>query len=220
LTTEQDHPDFHLGETKIYGLNEKWCKYGVEHGLRDDDMDALDLMRRIYQEVLKKDAYWHFFWEGDYTVIRHEVGYYRHIKHLVEQNTDDLEVVQVLDGYRENMPTTKKYLESYVHIFHGFSLLALEIEDDDFLDCLERNNHCFLNMVTRFSLRDRFKVPCDKYGTTDGMGWESIAIMMVAHLRSYTVGWLYGTSEERKKQERKREKECNAKSAAEEAATL
>lgn len=196
-----DPPDFHLGETRIYGLNENWCKNGVEHGLHDDDIDALGLMRKIYHEVLKKDAYWHFFWEGSYTTIRHEVGFYIHIKHLVEQYTDQLNVVQVARGYRENIKVTKKYLDAYIPIFHGYSILALELEDDDFLDCLERNNHCFLNMVTRFSLRDKYKVPDDKYGTTDGMGWESVALLMVAHLRSYTVGWLYGTNEERKKNE-------------------
>jgi hypothetical protein len=180
LTTEQDHPDFHLGETRIYGLNERW---------EGTFINALGLMREIYDKVLKKDAYWHFFWEGSYTVIRHEVGYYSHIKHLVEEYTGTLDVVKVEKGYRENIKMTKKYLDAYIPIFHGYSILALEMEDEDFIEAFERNTHCFLNMATRNSIRSQFKIPGDIAETHTGMGWEAIAIHMLGHMRGWTAGW-------------------------------
>ncbi len=184
-----------LAELKIYGLNEKW-------GDADSGADALELMREVYKTVLSNDHRWHFFWEGDYTVIRCDSFYANTVDNYFS-TFDDFTVVWKQGGYDENIPVTKKYLEAYVPIFHGYSVLAMEMDNDDFIEILERNNHCFLNMVTREELIERYAVPGDRFETHKGMGWEAIVLSHVANLRMYTCGWLYGLFERKKREDGK-----------------
>ena len=198
-----------LGEIKVYGLNERWTSSGPGHQGAEDEYTALELMQEIYKSILHNDSMWHFFWEGDYTVIRCQFQYLSVVKQLLEgwnKTLDEhskLEIVEKQLGYQENIPVTKKYIEAYVPIFHGYSVLAMEMDNEDFIEILERNNHCFLNMVTRYDLVEQYRIPGDKYDTHDGMGWEAIVLSHVANLRMYTCGWLYGLIEGKKRQDGK-----------------
>lgn len=182
-----------LDETRIYGLNDKW-----DNGT----FDALGLMLKIYHEILNTDQYvdsmWHFFWEGSYTVIRHYPGKHQAIADLVRSIDKDLTVVSKQGGYQENIPVSLKYLRAFLSIFHGYSILAMEMEDKDFLQILERNNHCFMSMVTRKSITEQYKIPGDVYGTDEFMGWEAIALHSVAHQRAWTSGFFNAGSLESK----------------------
>lgn len=169
-----------LDETRIYGLNNEW-----EGGL----IDALGLMREIYDKILNADDLWHFFWESSYTVIRHRPGTHQAIAKLVYSYNEGLKVVRKDKGYEENIKITRKYLDAFLHVFHGYSVLAMEMKDKDFLEVFERLNHCFLNPVTRDSITEQFKIPGDTYGTDEHMGWEAIALFSLAHQRSWAAGW-------------------------------
>jgi hypothetical protein len=184
-----------LAELKIYGLNEKW-------GDEESGADALELMREVYKTVLSNDYRWHFFWEGDYTVIRCDPFYANTVDNYFSE-FKDFTVMWKEGGYEENIPITKKYIEAFIHVFHGYSILALEMDDDDFIGILERNNHCFLNMVTRDELVDRYAIPGDQFEVHKGMGWEAVVLSHVANLRMYTCGWLYGLFERKKRQDGK-----------------
>lgn len=178
-----------LAEIKIFGLNEHWIA-------EDTKETALDLMQILYHNVLQVDNRWHFFWEGTYTVIRCNPLLVPHLKELVEANDKDLKVVIVANGYNENIETTRKYLEAFIHIFHGYSVLAMEMDSEDFVSILERINHCFLNVVTREEIVDQFRIPGDsdisEMKVHKGMGWEGLAISLVANLRMWTAGWYSG----------------------------
>lgn len=174
-----------LAEIKVYGLNEKWVHESTKE-------TAPELIRILHRNILYHDKRWHFFWEGKYTVIRCDPQYLPVVKQLLEANDESFECIETIGGYQENIKTTDKYLEAFVSIFHGFSLLAVEIEDEDFIQTLERLNHCFLNMVTRPSIQKQFKIIGDSAETHLGMGWEGLAIQAVAHMRSYTAGWYNG----------------------------
>lgn len=178
-----------LAEVKIFGLNEHWVA-------EDTKETALDLMQILYHNVLKVDNRWHFFWEGRYTVIRCNPLLVPHLKELIKANDKDLEVEVVDNGYNENIETTRKYLGAFIHIFHGYSVLAMEMDNEDFVSILERINHCFLNMVTREEIVDLFALPGDsdisKMKIHKGMGWEALALSLVANLRMYTAGWYSG----------------------------
>lgn len=181
-----------LEETRIYGLNEKWVDTSSKE-------DGLGLMSILYRNIFMDDPYWHFFWEGDYTVIRHCEGRHQRIKQLVKANDPGgtLTVIHKLGGYQENIKITERYLQAFIPIFHGFSVLAMEMYNEDFISVLERINHCFLNMVTRESIVDHFNpayISKDlvKMNVHKGMGWEGLAISMVANLRMWTAGWYRG----------------------------
>ncbi|MCK5291276.1 MAG: hypothetical protein KAR39_04585 [Thermoplasmata archaeon] len=171
-----------LAELRVYGLNDKWVHASTKE-------TALELIRILHRNILYHDSRWHFFWEGKYTVIRCDPQYLPVVKQLLEANDEDFECVETVGGYQENIEMTKRYLEAFVPIFHGFSLLAVEMEDEDFMGILERINHCYLNMATRKVLVDQFRIPGDLAETHLGMGWEALAIQAVAHMRSYTAGW-------------------------------
>ena len=183
-----------LAELRVYGLNEKW-------GDADSGADALEIMREVYRTVLHVDNNWHFFWEGDYTVIRCNPLLAHHVEKYFKDDFDDFTVKRTEDGYQENIPVTKKYIEAFIHVFHGYSVLAMEMDDDDFIEILERNNHCFLNMVTREGLVEKYAIPGDRFETHKGMGWEAIVLSHVANLRMYTCVWLYGLFERKKRED-------------------
>lgn len=180
-----------LEETRVYGLNERWKNPNTKE-------DALDLMQILYLNILIHDPYWHFFWEGHYTVIRHSPDKHYRLKELIKLNDpdDELTVVHKLSGYQENIETTKRYLGAFIPIFHGYSVLAMELDNQDFIPVLERINHCFLNMVTRDAIVEEFDIDKIMHGKTinihQGMGWEGLAISMVANIRLWTAGWYRG----------------------------
>lgn len=173
-----------LAELKVYGLNEHWVDQKTKE-------DGLDLMRILYRNSLNTDPLWHFFWEGDYTVIRCSPMIASEIDETLS-HYDDFTVVWAKNGYDENIKITAKYLPAFVQIFHGFSILAMEMENEDFLRVFERINHCFLNMVTREELRNMFKIHDDYDDLNKNMAWEAIAISQVAFMRMFTHGWLTG----------------------------
>lgn len=179
-----------LAELKIYGLNERW-------GDADSGADALELMREVYNTVLKPDPMWHFFWEGDYTVIRCTKILAGDVDEYFSA-FDNFTVIWKQDGYRENIRTTKKYLEGFVSIFHGFSVIAMAMDDEDLVDILERINHCFLNMVTNDNLKEKFLIQSN-YELDGAMSWEAVVISQVALARMFTSGWLTGLSNKRKR---------------------
>ena len=171
-----------LAELIVYGLNEKWTN-------KDTKETAFDLMRILHRNILHYDSMWHFFWEGSYTAIRCDPQYLPVVRQLIEANDKDLRCVEEKPSYQENIKITEKYLEAFLSIFHGYSLLAIEMDDEDFMQVLERNNHCFLNMISRESIIKQFTIPGDKCDTHTCMGWEAIALNGVAHMRAWTAGW-------------------------------
>lgn len=181
-----------LAEVKIYGLNELW-------GDEESGADALELMREVYESVLSNDSKWHFFWEGDYTVIRCDPFYTENVRQYFS-SFDDFTAVQMELGYQENIWLTKKYLKAFVPIFHGLSLLAMELDNEDFLLSLERINHCYLNMVTREELKSQFRIPGEDIYANKGMAWEALAISSVAHMRMHFCGMLAGLSKQHKQE--------------------
>jgi len=99
----------------------------------------------------------------------------------------------VIQDYEENINVTKRYLDSFLKMFNAFSTMAIQLDHDDFMDVLERINHCFLNMLSdRDEIKDNFKVHGDKSEMDRGMGWEGLAIQNVALQRLWFGGWLRG----------------------------
>lgn len=168
-----------LAELKIYGLNERY-----ENSL----IHALGIMRNVYDKILHNDDRWHFFWEGAYTVIRCDPQYVLVVEQMLEEY-EDFRCERAVLGYMENVTTTARYLDAFISIFHGFSVLAMDMDDEYFIEVFERINHCFLNVMTRDSIKKHFKIHGDVAETHCGMGWEGLAIQAIAHMRSYTAGW-------------------------------
>jgi hypothetical protein len=122
-------------------------------------------LKILYKEYLQFDPMWHFFWEGKVTYLRvsdtKDLNILLRIleNHKIKYELDDKQWV-------DNIQITKLYQESFAHIFHGFSTIALELSTkiwtspnervDHIIRVLERIQHCFLNNVAHveFTLGD------------------------------------------------------------------
>ena len=122
-------------------------------GFMPSKKKCVRVLKVLYQEYLQFDPMWHFFWEGNVTYLR------------VSKNKDLTILLQILDKHKikheiddkdwvDNIKITELYQESFAHIFHGFSTMAMElslVKDKSLMvnhlfRIIERIHHCFMNV--------------------------------------------------------------------------
>lgn len=102
----------------------------------------VETLKELYQEILKNDPYWHFFWEGPDTYLRISPEFERPVIDFLENK--EVKIDPVTD-WEENIPITRAYQQIFQEMFHLFSVLSMEMGDDEFWYILERVTRCFLN---------------------------------------------------------------------------
>jgi len=133
----------------------------------------------IYQLVLYKDDYWHFFYEGPYSIIRCSKKYKKDVKkYLIAFNIEYKDVGPWVDGSK----SVEKYKNRFIHLFHEFSMLAMELEEGWFLLVADRICHCFFNHCTYMAEESR-----DRYGTNM---WEAVLMGHLSIYRARHVGMI------------------------------
>lgn len=134
-----------------------------------------ETLRALKKSVFAKDKYWHFFWEGDYTIVRCPSRRGPEVVRWFKNRG----ITCACEGwYIDNIAITHKYQTEFAPMFHAFSELALKIEAKDLVHVLERVNHCFLNMACAVFEEER----------KDNLLWESKNIAEVALWRAVGVG--------------------------------
>ena len=157
--------------------------------LLDFDMKDVDTLYKLYGYSLNRDPMWHFFWEGKDTYIRVSAN------HVVDMEAD-LEVALgkfwpegkwTVIPYEENIPITQKYILDFLQVFHAFSVLAMTVNDGDFMRVFERITHCALN---NFRTHDRVDMLTDFAGDLQhaDVFWEASVLNYVAAKRSFWLG--------------------------------
>lgn len=148
------------------------------------------VLKDLYDIILREDSQWHFFWEGNYTVIR--CG---STASKIERHLKRLNIKYEVEKWEDNIPITNKYQEQFQIIFHGFSELAMNLKEDEIHPILERATHCFLNncLTKSNGLLDL----CKGMQLSNNL-WESVAIAAVLIGRAYTTGWIVGRNEDKK----------------------
>jgi len=148
------------------------------------------ILKTFYKEALCKDKYWHFFWEGDYTVVRCTSTSARAvekiIKKLRKKENIPLEYQDV--EYKENIPATIKHLDAFISIFHGFSVIAITMEKGTIEGTMERINHCFLNMAGMTEDAKAMKEFLKREGSFK-VSYETMLITKIALSRSFMDGY-------------------------------
>jgi hypothetical protein len=180
-------------------------------------------LHKIYKYQLCTDDWWHFFREGDYTLIRclnenvHEVSKLLQTEHGITP-----EQIHVTKPWVDNIEITKEYQEEFTYMFHAFSVLAMksfEREDtqspyemmSDFMHIFDRVVHCFLNVGRSHKKVQAFKpfMPVKKDSHVAGI-WESMLITHNALMRMYTLGTFSGQIEMQDTMEKLLEKKKDA----------
>ncbi len=122
-------------EVRLWGLD-------GESFNKDEDL-AWQVMVDIYEDVLKDDNKWHFFYENWYNIVRCSASFYPElIKKL-----DELNVYYVEHGeWVDEQPTTRKHQDIYQGLFHYFTLMSFTGYEEADIDLIyDRISHCFLN---------------------------------------------------------------------------
>ena len=146
----------------------------------NEDMEAAWLhILEIYKTILQKDNYWHFFYEGDYSIIRCSRKYKNSIEKYLEYN--DIEY-RFKGEWNDGSLVVRIYNERFMHIFHEYSLLAIELKEEWLLQAADRVCHCFLNHCTYVAEGRR-----EAHGINM---WEGMLMGHIAVSRSHHIGML------------------------------
>lgn len=168
---------------------EFWLQGFNDYGLIKPFKHILNL----YDMYLKDDPYWHFIYEGSYTLIRCSFKYAK----KVERYLDKHEIQhKPISWWQEGTHVTTRYKESFRDIFHITSVLTINMakngEEDFYINqSADRIVHIFLLQAIYLAEingdLDRFREV--GYGI---QYWEAGHMAKLAQFRSYNIGKIDG----------------------------
>lgn len=119
----------------------------------EDHIEALRILADLWINYLKKDGWWHFFWEGDFFFVRYRSKYEKKIHNYLREK--DITFSHYKD-WKDDHKIVNEHKRYCASVFHANSLLMLETvgaydgkEYDDYEDKLrdlgDRILHSFFN---------------------------------------------------------------------------
>jgi hypothetical protein len=107
------------------------------------DLDAAWIhILAIYADILKDDDKWHFFYEGDFSIIRCQAKYQKKLEKYFKDNDIDF---QCRGEWKGDHWAVEKYKEYFTNMFHYFSMLAIKMEENEMRFVADRIIHPFFN---------------------------------------------------------------------------
>jgi len=148
-----------------------------EYKLWNFNEDEEKILHTLWKEVLSEDNWWHFFYEGSYTVIRVTRKSRGKVSNFLKRKGVDC---RYAGKWIDNIKTTRESQNEFLYIFHGYSELAMKSigksnKDIEFL--LDRVVHCFMNNMSSNLRRE-----------TTGALWEPMLIAKNAIERAVFIG--------------------------------
>ena len=191
------------------GIIEFWLP-GFDNGGMDV---AFSHILEIYNSILYKDPLWHYFYEGDYSLIRCSKKYIKNVEDCLVEHGIKFRTPTI---WKEGLYVTKKYQHIYKHIFHHTSVLAIELyKNEDFTSYLaagDRIIHPFLNQ-SLYPAKAAGLCESLENSNIDFQYWEAERMSELATGRAYHIGRIVGQKEiidfhiEKEKEEKKDEEE-------------
>jgi len=163
-----------------------------------DDPKSTALLKDLYEKFLRHDTEWHFFWEAGTVYIRMQNNpmLQKMVRHLKEVGVASLVDDQ---DWVDNIPITQEFQSAFQSIFHGFSVIAMQLEGKEppektmkYFQLLERIHHCFINMNAHSGITLEHAI--DEFGRSFGptMGEPMALLLMVFRSVFYSgcgLGW-------------------------------
>jgi|GEM_PF-6775512 len=135
------------------------------------------IMKQLYEKVLINDPLWHFIVEGSYNVLRVSVSSKSQVEKFFKAQKL---VVRYKGAYeRDGQPGTELFQKVFTYLFHGFSVLAMEMTPQQLTLVSDRVYHIF-NMSNMYNALN-FVEPY-------GVNWEAHLLTYNALHRSFYVG--------------------------------
>jgi len=169
---KKEHADDEILEVELWTL-------GTE-GINQDEWQAWQIIKEIYEDILIDDENWHFFYENYYNIIRCSAKFYpKVIKRLQDLGIYYKEKGKWIDGQQ----ATRKHQKIFQGLFHYFTLMALRDYDfEEITGIYDRISHCFLNH--QYFVLEEFR---SKYGHQ----WESYIMSHAAISRADYSAYSY-----------------------------
>lgn len=99
-------------------------------------------LKEFYDKILKHDDYWHFFYEGKYSLLRISNIFTGDVRKFLNDKGIQYEHK---GKWKEPWHITQKHQGLFQQMFHAFSVLCMEMTEKEFPEILDRVTHCFLN---------------------------------------------------------------------------
>ncbi len=134
--------------------------------------ESWTVLRNLWEDILSKDTSWHFMWEPGYILIRCSNSFRSSVAKFFKGRNWPYKIAP----WEEPWEVTRKHQDLFGKLFHVFSEMAMQVDDEDFEKVLDRVTHCFINNFHRPSLvNDEVFFEC-----------KALAEMLIG--RAYTMG--------------------------------
>lgn len=177
-------------------------------GFNLDEDENFRSLYEIYRDILVDDDWWHFFREGDYSLIRCEDDMVGKVTKYLEDNLGIMPgQIEITEPWVDNIKATRTYQTEFMYMFHAFSVLAMKLLADEqgrsqeeatfsTISVFDRVVHCCLNNIRSDRTVEGFGafIPLKRESHIFNM-WESAMIMHNALMRMYTLGNYSGKRE-------------------------
>lgn len=159
---------------------------------------AWHVIRHLYYKILKNDPEWHFFYEGQYTIIRCQFRFYNKVVNFFN---DRCIKYKYKGKWVDGSYVVRKYNKFFKPLFHMYSHLSLGLNEDDLYFVSDRVIHCFFNHQTYMA-----KEHVNTYGP---FLWEAEFMGKLSTNRSIYSGKVdYYNKLEDLKKSKKKESKC------------
>ena len=172
---------------------EKIMEFKLE-GFNKNMREAFGILNRLYRSVLIIDPNWHFFYEGDYTILRCGEEYIDAVRFQLSHGGVSFKWAP--EEWIEPWELTAEFQDCFGPIFHSLSVLIMELFERKYLalevdplilNSADRIIHPFLNMATYLKY---FKA-----GAGDGgpfVKWEAEIMASLTVTRAHIAGMIAG----------------------------
>lgn len=97
-----------------------------------------DVIKFLYEKILHRDNWWHFFYEGAYVIIRCSFPFAPFVKRKLRR----LDIIPtVVKPWVDDNKTVNKYRRHFAKLFHEYSVLIMHMETTDPFAVIERASH-------------------------------------------------------------------------------
>ncbi len=178
---------------------QRWCwdrdtiiEFWME-GFNEDMDEAFKNLVDLYDEILHKDPYWHFFYEGHYSLVRCSMRFRDSVRKFFDKR--GIQYKWPISNWTEGMYITNTHQERFKHLFHNFSMLVIEMykngDGDRLHKASDRIIHCFLNHALYLANSADELKPYSEAGLPIGY-WEANMMSSLTISRSFYIGTIEG----------------------------
>ncbi len=150
----------------------------------------------LYNHVLKDDENWHFFYEGDFNIIRFSDEFEEKIFKCLDNTEKNVQLISVdstlVKDWTDDHEIVNEFKDEFIKVFHTNSVFAMKIfqkylnkDEINYQKIADRILHGFFNNNYYNAVKEREHVK--KIGYIDE-AWEALTMTDMLFGRAYYLG--------------------------------